>query len=137
MIYDGPIYLEAADTRAAYDEIVFVVQTSGGFLSASQVGEQIEDEQPSTNLTVRVPTDELTATLAGIRQVADRGVTEALQSQDVTEQFVDIEAQLRNLYALETELLALLAELRDNPNADPPSSFRCLISGSPAARSSS
>ncbi len=73
----------------------------------------------SINFTVRVPTDELTATLAAIRQVADRVVTESLQSQDVTEQFVDIEAQLRNLHALEIELLALLAELRDNPNADP------------------
>ena len=119
VIYDGSIHLQAADTRAAYDEIVFLVQSSGGFLAASQVGEAPEDEQPSINFTVRVPTDELTATLAGIRQVADRVVTESLQSQDVTEQFVDIEAQLRNLYALETELLALLAELRDNPNADP------------------
>ena len=51
--------------------------------------------------------------------MADRVVTESLQSQDVTDQFVDIEAQLRNLYALEEELLALLSELRDNPNADP------------------
>jgi hypothetical protein len=46
-------------------------------------------------------------------------LTESLQSQDVTDQFVDIEAQLRNLYALEEELLALLAELRDNSDADP------------------
>lgn len=119
VIYDGSIQLQAADTRAAFDEIVFLVQTSGGFLSASQVGEALEDEQPSISFTVRVPTDELTSTLAGIRQVADRVVTESLQSQDVTEQFVDIEAQLRNLYALEEELLALLGELRDNPNADP------------------
>ena len=119
VIYDGSIQLQAADTRKAFDAIVLLVETSGGFLAASQVGEAIEEEQPVINFTVRVPTDQLTATLAGIREVADRVVTESLQSQDVTDQFVDIEAQLRNLYALEEELLALLAELRDNPNADP------------------
>jgi hypothetical protein len=119
VIYDGSIQLQAADTRQAFDDIVLLVETSGGFLAASQVGEAIEGEQPVINFTVRVPTDELTATLVGIRDIADRVVTESLQSQDVTEQFVDIEAQLRNLYALEEELLALLAELRDNPNADP------------------
>ncbi|HEX2420141.1 MAG TPA: DUF4349 domain-containing protein, partial [Acidimicrobiia bacterium] len=85
----------------------------------SQVSEAPEEEQPAITFTVRVPTDELTTTLAGIREIADRVLTESLQSQDVTEQFVDIEAQLRNLYALEEELLALLAELRDNSDADP------------------
>lgn len=119
VIYDGSIQLQAADTRDAFDRIVLLVETSGGFLAASQVGEAIEEDQPVINFTIRVPTDQLTATLAGIREVADRVVTESLQSQDVTDQFVDIEAQLRNLYALEEELLALLSELRDNPNADP------------------
>ncbi|HJR87811.1 MAG TPA: DUF4349 domain-containing protein [Acidimicrobiia bacterium] len=119
VIYDGSIQLQSADTRDAFDRIVLLVETSGGFLAASQVGEAIEEEQPVINFTIRIPTDELRATLAGIREVADRVVTESLQSQDVTEQFVDIEAQLRNLYVLEEELLALLSELRDNPNADP------------------
>lgn len=119
VIYDGNLQLEAVDTRDAFNSIVFLVESSGGFLSASQIGESLDEEQPAINFTVRVPTDKLTATLSGIRDVADRVVTESLQSQDVTDQFVDIEAQLRNLYALEEELLLLLAELRDNPEADP------------------
>jgi hypothetical protein len=119
VIYDGSIHLQAADTRDAFDRIVLLVETSGGFLASSQVSEALEEEQPAITFTVRVPTDELTTTLAGIRDIADRVLTESLQSQDVTEQFVDIEAQLRNLYALEEELLALLAELRDNTDADP------------------
>jgi hypothetical protein len=119
VIYDGSIQLQAADTRDAFDRIVLLVESSGGFLAASQVGEAILEEQPVINFTVRVPTDQLNGTLAGIRDLADRVVTESLQSQDVSDQFVDIEAQLRNLYALEEELLALLSELRDNSNADP------------------
>jgi hypothetical protein len=120
VIYDGQMQLEAADTRAAFDRIIALVQGSGGFVAATSIGDTTEaDEQPTIFLTVRLPADNLTATLTEIRAVADRVVTESLQSQDVTDQFVDIEAQLRNLTALETELLALLAELRDNSNADP------------------
>lgn len=120
VIYDGQMQLEASDTRATFDQIVHLVQTSGGFIAATGVGDTTDDQdQPTISLTVRLPADDLTATLSRIRKLADRVVTESLQSQDVTDQFVDIEAQLRNLNALETELLALLAELRDNNNADP------------------
>jgi hypothetical protein len=120
VIYDGQMQLEAADTRAAFERIVALVQGSGGFVAATHIGDTGErDEQPTISLTLRLPADNLTATLSEIRAVAGRVVTESLQSQDVTDEFVDIEAQLRNLTALETELLALLAELRDNNNADP------------------
>lgn len=120
VIYNGQIQLEAADTRATFDAIVALVQSSGGFVAATNIGENPEgDDQPIVSLTVRLPADRLTATLAGIRGLADKVVTESLQSQDVTDQFVDIDAQLRNLNALETELLGLLAELKDNNNADP------------------
>jgi hypothetical protein len=120
VIYDGQMQLEASDTRATFDRIVQLVQTSGGFIAATGIGDTTDDQdQPTIALTVRLPADDLTATLSRIRKLADRVVTESLQSQDVTDQFVDIEAQLRNLTALETELLALLAELRDNNNADP------------------
>jgi hypothetical protein len=120
VIYDGQIQLEAKDTRTTFDAIVALVQSSGGFVAETNVAETtLEEDQPRISLRVRLPADQLTATLAGIRDLADKVVTESLQSQDVTDQFVDIEAQLRNLNALETELLALLAELRDNTSADP------------------
>ena len=120
VIYDATMQLEDAETRATFERLTALVQGSGGFVSAATVQEvENEDDQPFISMTVRVPADRLTATLTAIRQEADRVVSESLSSQDVTEEFVDIEAQLRNLRALETELLALLAELRDNVDADP------------------
>jgi hypothetical protein len=120
VIYDAQMQLEDAQTRATFERLTALVQGSGGFVAAATVQEvEEEDDQPFISMTVRVPADRLTATLTAIRQEADRVVSESLSSQDVTEEFVDIEAQLRNLRALETELLALLAELRDNTDADP------------------
>jgi hypothetical protein len=46
VIYDGSIHLQAADTRNTFDRIVLLVETSGGFLAASQVSEAPEEEQP-------------------------------------------------------------------------------------------
>ncbi|MEX2625210.1 MAG: DUF4349 domain-containing protein [Acidimicrobiia bacterium] len=120
VIYDASMQLEAAKTRLVFDRLTALVQGSGGFVAAATVQEvEDDDDQPFISMTVRVPADRLTATLTAIRQEADRVVSESLSSQDVTEEFVDIQAQLRNLEALETELLALLAELRDNEDADP------------------
>jgi Domain of unknown function (DUF4349) len=120
VIYDAQMQLEDAQTRATFERLTALVQGSGGFVAAATVQEvEEEDDQPFISMTVRVPADRLTATLTAIRAEADRVVSESLSSQDVTEEFVDVEAQLRNLRALETELLALLAELRDNTDADP------------------
>jgi hypothetical protein len=120
VIYDAQIQLETGDTRSAFDRIIALVQGSRGFVASTSIGDTGQrDEQPTIFVTLRLPAENLTAVLAEIREVADRVVTESLQTQDVTDEFVDIEAQLRNLTALETELLALLGELRDNNDADP------------------
>jgi hypothetical protein len=46
-------------------------------------------------------------------------VSESQNAQDVSEQYIDLEARLTNLEALEVELRALLAEVRQQPEADP------------------
>ena len=54
-----------------------------------------------------------------IKGMVEEVVTESQDAQDVTAEFVDLEARLSNLQALEVELVALLAEVREQPEADP------------------
>lgn len=119
VIRTGQITVEADDTRALMNEITDLVNASGGYVSASQVSPTGEDRQPAITITIRVPADDLDDALASIRSLAHEVVSESIQSQDVTEEYVDIESRLRNLEALETELLALLNEVRQQPDADP------------------
>jgi hypothetical protein len=120
VVYNGRLQLQAAQTRGAFNEIVRLVEAAGGYVASTSIGEASGNtQQPVINLVIRLPADRLTATLEGIRAAADKVVAEALNSQDVTEEYTDIEAQLRNLQVLETELLGLLTDLRDNPDADP------------------
>jgi hypothetical protein len=54
-----------------------------------------------------------------IKDSVEKVVSESQTADDVTDQFIDLEARLTNLEALEVELRALLTEVRQQPEADP------------------
>jgi hypothetical protein len=120
VIRQARLQLHASDTREAFDRIVTLTESIGGFVAnANVLPVSSEGAQPQINVTLRVPADRLTDTLRAIKEIADEVVSESQDSQDVSEQFVDLEARLTNLEALEVELRALLEEVRRQPEADP------------------
>lgn len=119
VIRTGQIQIHSTDTRAAMDAIATLVVDGGGYVSSAEVSPTNGNEDPVVVITIRVPTGDLDTALVSIRKIADEVVSESIQSQDVTEEYTDIEAQLTNLTLLETELRALLADVREQPNADP------------------
>ena len=62
---------------------------------------------------MRVPAESLDDALAEFKALAVRVETESSSSQDVTEEYTDLGARLRNLEATEQELLELLATVRE------------------------
>jgi hypothetical protein len=120
VIREARLELHADDTRSAYDEIVGLAEAAGGFVANASVAPVHDEEaQPRVELTLRIPSDRLTPTLQAIKGVADEVVSETQGAQDVTDQFIDLEARLTNLQTLEVELRALLEEVRRQPDADP------------------
>src|SRR5262249_53075135 len=63
-------------------------------------------------LTLRVPVVQLDAALSQLKRLAQRIDREQQKTDDVTDQYVDLDARLRTLRATETELRGLLAESR-------------------------
>ena len=82
----------------------------GGYSTDVNVWEQ--DGVPHAVLTLRVPATRLEASLAQLRAWSKRVEHEQQSVQDVTDQFVDVEARLRTLKSTEKELLLLLDESR-------------------------
>ena len=120
VIRRAALELHSADTRSAYEEIVRLVETVGGFVADATVFPTSgEDEQPQVSLVLRVPEGHLNAAMTAIKESADEVVSESRGAEDVTEQFIDLEARLTNHRALEVELRALLKEVRGQENADP------------------
>jgi hypothetical protein len=120
VIRTASMQLHAGETRAAFEEIVALVESKGGFVASANVyPTNGEDDQPDVEMTLRVPAESLRETMDAIGDLVDKVVAESQTADDVTEQFVDLEARLTNLEALETELRALLTEVRMQDNADP------------------
>jgi hypothetical protein len=119
VIRNVALQLASDDTRAAYEEIVEIAEQNGGFVSGAEVNPSGVEDQPYVSVTIRVPSANLSAALAGFKDVAEEVLSESQDAEDVTENFIDLEAQLANLTLLEAELRSLLEEVREQPDADP------------------
>lgn len=83
-----------------------LAEGAGGFLVAWEAnGGQ---EATSASLMIRVPVAKFELMRAAIRQLAQRVENERVQAEDVTRQYVDDQARLRNLRAQETQYLTIL-----------------------------
>lgn len=119
IIVTSRIDIRAADTRGAMDEITALAARSGGFVASATVNPTARgDRPPVISMTIRIPVALIGDTMGSIREIADEVVSESLETQDVTEEYVDLEARLGNLLRLEEELVAFLTEARTNPNAE-------------------
>jgi chemotaxis protein histidine kinase CheA len=102
--------LEVNNTQETAGKVAALVSGLGGYVAASNG--QRQGGLMFYTMTVRVPVDRLDQALSAIRALAVRVNREHQQVEDVTDQYIDLDARLRTLEATETELRALLAESR-------------------------
>lgn len=100
------------DTNKAVTEATRAVEAVGGYVAGSHIWR--EGELLRARITLRVPSDKLTAALAQIRATAKRVENETISSEDVSAEYVDLGARVRNLEATEEELRQLLVVARQN-----------------------
>ena len=112
IVRTADLRITVADTAKAVDALTKSIEAGGGFVSASNVWR--EGDALRARLTLRVPANRLSATLASIRGIAKRVENETVTSEDVSQEYVDLGSQLRNLQATEEELRELLKVARVN-----------------------
>ena len=110
IIRNAELDLESDKPEDAQRSITSIAESRGGFVVESQ---QSSSDITSTtrdvvSMTARVPSDKFSETLAEIRAVAKRIVVETVKGQDVTEEFIDIEAQLKASKALEQQFMEIM-----------------------------
>jgi hypothetical protein len=98
------------NVQDVFHKVEELASAKNGYLAGSQI-RQDGDRQVAT-ITLRVPADSATyqSTLEQLRGLAKEVVDEQSQAQDVTDQYVDLDARLRNLRASEESLLQVLAK---------------------------
>jgi hypothetical protein len=90
----------------AAEQIRRMAESMGGYLEAAQIGGT--KEAPTADITIRIPAARFEDAKAQIRKLAARVESEKTDAQDVTRQYVDMDARLRNLRAEETQYLTIL-----------------------------
>lgn len=110
IIKEGTMRIEVADGEfdTAFQRVVDIAQRLGGDVAASETAVS-DDGHTAGSLTVRVPVQSYEQLLVGmgeIGEVTHRRVT----SQDVSAEFVDLEARQRQLRAQEAFYLDLLED---------------------------
>lgn len=109
VISTGFVRMEVEAIQSAVDQIQLTAESLGGFVENLSIDG--DDAEGFAEMTIRVPQDEFFTALERIRRLGDVE-SENLAAQDVTEQFIDLEARLTSAVWEEDSLLALLEEAR-------------------------
>jgi hypothetical protein len=110
VVRTAKLSVQVNDVEQALTRTREIAQAGGGFLSASNTRvEKGSDGQDRTvaDLTLQVRGDTLDTTLQALRGLG-KVENETSSSQDVTEEYVDLDANLRNLQASESAILKLM-----------------------------
>jgi len=110
MIRTASMGLVVKSPRDTSEKIRLLAEQSGGFLVSSET--YGGKDASSASLTIRVPVGRFEQVRAQISSLGLRVESEKLEAQDVTKQYVDLVARLRNFRAQETQYLGILKQAK-------------------------
>ena len=112
IIRNGNLTLEVASPGDTQPKIVSIAESHQGFVVTSEATQRTADDKTkpeiTVNLIVRVPASQFNQVMEEIRAVGTRKIQEKVTGQDVTEEFMDVEARIKNQKALELQFLEIM-----------------------------
>ena len=97
--------LTVSDVATAVDEVAALAGSSGGWVVGSD-----RSARHGGYIAIRVPAGSLDATIQRLRGLALKVDSEVSTSQDVTDEYVDIQSRLKGLRATEDRLLEIMQQ---------------------------
>ena len=109
VIRTAQLAVEVGDMEQALAQARSIASRGGGFVSASNTHvEKVNDQDRMVaDLTLQVRSDAADGALSDLRALG-RVTSETSGSQDVTDEYVDLDSNLRNLQASESAILKLM-----------------------------
>jgi hypothetical protein len=116
IIRNGELTLETESPTEGLRKITAAAESHGGFVVTSEFKQNpvAAGAKPSQSVTVvaRVPSSQFASALDQIRNAGERVIQEKVSGQDVSEEYLDVEARLRNKKALEGQFLEIMKQAR-------------------------
>lgn len=114
IVRDANIALEVAAPSQVQHEINGLAESTGGFVVTSEAkrrdGSDQAKQELEITLVVRVPSAQFFPTIDKIRSFGTRVLHEKITGQDVTEEFIDLEARIKTQKALEAQFLEIMKQ---------------------------
>jgi hypothetical protein len=112
IIRNANLTLEVNSPTDIQRKIVTIAETHQGFVVTSEATQRASTDTSkpaiTVNLVVRVPAAQFNPAMEEIRAVGQRVIQEKNSGQDVTEEFMDLEARIKNQKALEQQFLEIM-----------------------------
>jgi hypothetical protein len=116
IIRNGELTLETESPTEGLRKITVAAESHGGFVVTSEFKQNpvSAGAKPTQSVTVvaRVPSPQFASALEQIRNAGERVIQEKVTGQDVSEEYLDVEARLRNKKALEGQFLEIMKQAR-------------------------
>jgi hypothetical protein len=116
IIRNGELTIETNAPADGQRQIAAIAEAHGGFVVTSEISHNESGRQTPESVTVtviaRVPSAQFQTVLEKIRGIGGRIKQDKTTSQDVTEEYIDLEARLRAKRALEAQFLEIMKQAR-------------------------
>jgi Domain of unknown function (DUF4349) len=110
LIRNGNIEFLTGDVRKTKTEIERIAKEQQGYISAEN--ETNYGNRFQINQTLRIPSNKFDAVLKQLEDLAEKVDNKNINTQDVTEEFIDVEARLKTKKELEARYLELLKQAK-------------------------
>ncbi len=116
IIRNADITMEVGSTTETQHRVTTIAESHGGFVVTSEAKqrENIDPAKRTTDikLVVRVPATQFGSALDEIKTLASNVPEANVTGQDVTEDFIDLEARIKTQKALELQFLEIMKDAR-------------------------
>lgn len=114
IVRNADLTMEVSAPTDTQHRIVSIAESHGGFIVTSEA-KQRESTEPARRtldikLVVRIPENRFGSALDQIRGLTSSPIEEKVTGQDVTEEFIDLEARIRTQKALEAQFLQIMRQ---------------------------
>ena len=112
IIRNADLTIEVNSTTEAQQKVTSIAESNGGFVVTSEA-KQKENSDPAKRtldikLIIRVPSTQFNSALQQIESLATNMPQRNVSGQDVTEEFIDLEARIKTQKALELQFLEIM-----------------------------
>jgi hypothetical protein len=108
VIRNAELTLELGAPEEGRRKIETIAESSGGFVVSSEASSRDDGVQTVITIVMRIPAARFAAALEDIRKLGYRIRREKITGQDVTEEYIDLEARLKAKRAVEAQFLEIL-----------------------------